>query len=205
MYGLRIVTYNAHGFNQAAQYLQEICAEQAFDIIFLQELWLTPANWNKITELSPNYLCFGTSAMYDTVSSGILVGRPYGGTAILINKQISKSVKCILSSDKIVAVTLNDCLFINVSMPCNDGTMKASDLVVEILSITSDLIETQGKQFVFFGGDINVDLSARSQHVEFINKFLYERNLVVGSSNLNGGTFVDVEHTFSNDKLGRFS
>jgi len=50
MTDLSLLTFNCHGFSQVQRLLlAEVCAEQLFiDFIFVQELWMTPANWNTI-------------------------------------------------------------------------------------------------------------------------------------------------------------
>jgi len=49
-----------------------------YDIVLLQEHWLLLNNVN------PDFHPYGLSAV--DISSNILVGRPYGGTAILFRK-----------------------------------------------------------------------------------------------------------------------
>jgi len=49
------------------------------DIFLLQKHWLTPANLHKFDEHFTNYFSFGCSAMSNTVESGMLRGRPFGG------------------------------------------------------------------------------------------------------------------------------
>ena len=49
----------------------------------LQEHWLTPDDMLKFDQNFPDYICFGDSAVVNTVSSGVLRGRPFGGVVTL--------------------------------------------------------------------------------------------------------------------------
>jgi len=62
-YNLRFVTLNMHGFNQSSVFLKEICDDQLYNVIYIQEHWLTPASMYKIKNISSNYTCHGISAM----------------------------------------------------------------------------------------------------------------------------------------------
>ena len=75
---LSILTYNMHGFNQGSTLLQDICNSTKYDIIFIQEHWLTPSNTVKLLNISENYVGFGISVMETAVSKGLLRGRPWG-------------------------------------------------------------------------------------------------------------------------------
>ena len=81
---IKVLTYNMHGFNQGQVLLNDICMQNKYDILFIQEHWLSPAVLSKILNFSENYIGFGISAMEAAVSSGMLRGRPFGGTAILV-------------------------------------------------------------------------------------------------------------------------
>jgi hypothetical protein len=81
-----VVSYNLHGYNEGSHGVQELIAKTAPSIILIQEHWLTPDNLYKLNCLSEDYFVFGSSAVNATVCSGPLIGRPFGGTAILINK-----------------------------------------------------------------------------------------------------------------------
>ena len=74
-----MLTFNMHGFNQGAEFLTDACTSLEYDVIFLQEHWLSEANMSKLHTFNNNYLMFGISAMSVATATGILIGRPYGG------------------------------------------------------------------------------------------------------------------------------
>ena len=73
---LKIISLNAHGFRQCATALTSFCNKNEFniDVIYLQELWLSPDAFHKIQFFSEDYVCFGTSAMDKAVRSSVLKG-----------------------------------------------------------------------------------------------------------------------------------
>ena len=56
----------------------------------MQEHWLLPHDLNTLNDIHPEFLSVGLSAV-DT-SKDILVGRPYGGTAMLYKKSFAASI-----------------------------------------------------------------------------------------------------------------
>ena len=52
----------------------------------LQEHWLTPYNMLKFDQIFSDYICFGDSAMVNTISSGIPHARAFGGVVTLFKK-----------------------------------------------------------------------------------------------------------------------
>ena len=61
--------------------MQRVCTKYNVDILFLQETWLTDANSHIISNSLSDYVVTHTSAMEHKITSGMLVGRPFGGTA----------------------------------------------------------------------------------------------------------------------------
>ena len=84
-----LVSYNCHGINQGSPMLSQLCNVTEFnaDIICLQELWLTPSNIHRIESFNQGYSFYGRSGMEDSVSCGVLKGRPFGGVGILVKKR----------------------------------------------------------------------------------------------------------------------
>jgi len=81
---LRLVTYNLHGFNQGSILLNDLCNN--FDLIAVQEHWLSTPELHKLINFNNNFQGFAWSAMSDKLQNGILVGRPFGGLGLLVNK-----------------------------------------------------------------------------------------------------------------------
>lgn len=84
---LVIISHNLHGFNQGVTGLQNLILTLCPDVIMLQEHWLSADNLTNLYKVSDKYFVFGSSAMDDRLAAGPLIGRPFGGTAMLINKK----------------------------------------------------------------------------------------------------------------------
>ena len=63
---------------------------------------------------------------------GPLAGRPFGGTAILVKKDLLPACECIDVSERIVVVRLGDLLCVNVYLPSR-GTPDRELLYKDIL------------------------------------------------------------------------
>ena len=70
-----ILTFNMHGFNQGETFLVETGASLLYDVICVQEHWLSTDNISKLAGISEDYIVFGQSAMSAETASGILHGR----------------------------------------------------------------------------------------------------------------------------------
>ena len=81
---LPVILFNLHGLGQGQYLLHDLCNSVAPPgIIMLQEHWLTSENLCKLNVL-PNYTVFGGSAMDKATFNAVLVGRPFGGVAIMV-------------------------------------------------------------------------------------------------------------------------
>jgi exonuclease III len=90
----------------------------------------------------------------------ILVGRPYGGTAILYNKALAGNIKHVFSSNsRITAVLLEsnngNILLINVYMPTNYGDIDSLVSYIDCLCSLQALITEQNVIHVIITGDFN--------------------------------------------------
>ena len=111
---LSVISYNLHGLNQGRPGIIDLIALLSPDVIMIQEHWLTPDNMYKLDHLSDNYFVFGSSAMNDRIISGPLIGRPFGGTAMIIKKNLASVTENIISSDRYTVVKIANWLLFNV-------------------------------------------------------------------------------------------
>src|SRR2546425_355558 len=89
----RICSYNMFGFNNGLPLLNNLC--NRFDIILLQEHWLSTNDLFKLNYIDSNFTSFAVSAMNSKIESGLLVGRPFGGTAILVHTNLLKYITLV--------------------------------------------------------------------------------------------------------------
>ena len=57
----------------------------------LQETWLYPDEFGKVSQISDTFQSFNVSSM--SLDDKLLTGRPHGGLSILWNRSLSNSVK----------------------------------------------------------------------------------------------------------------
>jgi len=102
---LVFISYNMYGYNQGivAIHLIDTVAPAA---LLVQEHWLTPANLTRLDNISSLYFWYGSSAMSVAVGEGPVYGRPFGGTAILIKKQLAPLTSLIVTNDRYTAIKL---------------------------------------------------------------------------------------------------
>jgi len=72
--------------------IRQLCANH--DLVLLQEHWLLPNELHLLSEVHTDFLAFGAFAV--DIGSNILIGRPYGGTAILFNKIFALQCKLMI-------------------------------------------------------------------------------------------------------------
>ena len=89
----------------------------------------------------------------------------------------------IVTFDRVVAVRIFDVLFVNVYMPCEDGSITAVNTIHEILANICNIVEPSTAEFIIFGGDLNVNIAGHSAHAVVINDFLLTYKLKLGNDN----------------------
>ena len=173
---LKVISYNLHGFNQGSVGIKELMVKLQPDIIMVQEHWLTPDNLWKLNTLSDNYSVFGSSAMAACVSAGPLVGRPFGGTAIVVNNKHISVTENITSQDRFTAVKVHNWLLITVYMP-SAGTPQRDILYSETLLELQALISQYPSVNCLIGGDFNIDLDSGVNISRSVNQFICQNDL----------------------------
>ena len=167
---LSFVTFNMHGFNQGWTTVRDLSMKNNPEIFLLQEHWLLPSNIQLFEQTFPDYFCFGSSAMGHQTESGILSGRPFGGTAFLIQKRLQKFTKTIVAADRFCVVKVFDFLLVNVYFPCagtTDRMLIIDDTLCDITAIFDEYHDCK----VLLGGDLNCDLDCPSETANLINSF----------------------------------
>jgi len=163
-----VISLNCHGFNiGTCRYLRSVA--HSADIILLQETWLCDATSSKLNDaFGENYIVHHSSAM---------VGRPSGGTAILVHKKLGNytyriatdnprltAVRCQLKSD-------SDIIIGSVYMPFNDNSVRHYDDFLSVIVVMQGLVNKFYSCNFIFGGDFNTSkLSATRTH-DLLNNF----------------------------------
>ena len=168
---LIVVSYNMHGYNQGIEGTREFIQLLNPDIILLQEHWLSSDNLFKLSEISCEYFVYGSSAMDTRLSTGPLVGRPFGGVATLCRKNLIDFTSLVISNDRFIVVSMASWLFINVYMPCV-GTSNRLNVLCDILCNLQSILDIHPHREFIIGGDFNVELDVNSMFSSIINEFI---------------------------------
>jgi len=198
---LSVMTYNMHGFNQGESLISDVCKNNSYNIIYVQEHWLTPGNMHKF-DVFKNYTCFGMSAMDSTIKNNILVGRPFGGCLTMINNSISSYAIPLLIKERLIIIRIHDYIFINTYFPCKDNSNEYKDILFEIIADISNALDVIKYKGIIFGGDLNNNLLNNSEVSCIIKQFLAMYQM----------DFIDIMmynskevYTFSNSAKGCYS
>jgi len=132
---LKFLSLNCHGFNKATLcYLQSVIHN--YDIVLLQETWLSNQSSYVMDNIHPGFNVYHTSAMEHKLTSGQVTGRPFGVTAILVRENIFKHITPVsVNTTRATAIycsTPDHCnlVVMSVYMPWDDNMMNMSLLLV---------------------------------------------------------------------------
>ena len=200
---LTFSTYNCKHFKeQRIDYCKEVL--HVSDVLFLQEHCLYEnqfSDFNKLGDIGYT----GVSSMDQNVQ---LVGRPYGGCAIIWKNSLNCKFKPVVcDTSRICAGILTfdgyyELLLINVYLPCDDRYRSGNYFdLVDTLSQISCIIGDCEVNSILLAGDFNCDFSRNSPHVAAVREFIAANDLFLC---LNHPTS-DVDYTFECKASGSFS
>ena len=173
---LTFSSYHCRGLNSSKfSYVDSILSKCS--VLFLQEHWLSDAQLSSLGSISANISYTGVSGFDNSV---MLMGRPYGGCAILWQSNLFLSVTPIdVNSRRLCAARLCSeslkLVLINAYMPYEDSEDNC-DKFVDTLAIIEDVI--QNNCHVVLGGDFNVDFRRDWVHTVLLNDFCTEFSLM---------------------------
>lgn len=179
---LSICTFNCRSFKNSLPVIHDLCEHH--DIVMLQEHWLLPNELGLLNNVHDKFQSYGLSAV--DVSIDILVGRPFGGTAILYRKSLAEQVTVVASDEsRITSIQLDTnfgpLLLLNVYMPTNYGDESSLELYRDCLAKLHAVITDTDSLHTIIAGDFNCCPGSRF-FVEF-NSFATENNLVLSDLN----------------------
>ena len=142
--------------------------------------------------------------MDSSMSQGVLRGRPYRGTVILIRRQtaLNSVINCVAATDRYVIVALGSLLVVNVHLPsCNN------DLERELLNSTLIDISIEMNAccytYAIFGGDFNCNVQTQSVNANMLNDFLNNLGFSICNKFLTNPNCID--YTFAVEARAAYS
>jgi len=157
---VKFASFNMHGMSNGQPMLRHLC--QLCDIILVQEHWLQTSELYKLAMIDNDFAYLAVSSMDDKISTGIMSGRPFGGTGILWRKSLGIVVKLVHKSanGRSITVSLSDKVLVtSVYFPCQVSSV---DYTVEMTNICADLesvMDTYASCVHVIAGDLNFECS----------------------------------------------
>ncbi|VVC98392.1 unnamed protein product [Leptidea sinapis] len=146
---ISLATYNCKNVIRLSDCVRKLC--RVADIIALQETWLLPHDVAYLGQLHTDFAYTGKSAV-DT-SAGVLIGRPYGGFALLWRKSAFSKVSVLsCNSDRITSIKIEH---------ADRSLLVISDSGINLIEFTACLShiiaisENSVKESVYVLGDFN--------------------------------------------------
>ena len=133
-----------------------------------QELWLKEKQLPTLQQLKTQFIA--RSGMEESVSNGIMVGRPFGGVCISWSPDLNRLISPISNfrHKRVVAVELNggskEYLFICVYMPFYNSSNRATCMTetADAISMIDTIIEHFPQHSIIIGGDMNTEFTGVS-------------------------------------------
>jgi len=196
---IRLCTYNCRSVKHSFPEVQQLCDNH--ELVLIQEHWLMPDELHLLSNIHVDFLACGSSAV-DTFRD-ILIGRPYGCTAVLYRKSLADRVTLIRGTDsRLTAVRLHTChgpvLVLNVYMPTDYHNEDSLEQYTETCGKVNALITEHDVTEVIVAGDFNCSVGSRfyatltemldehklvfSDLKRLNSAFTYSRSDMIGSS-----------------------
>lgn len=175
---LSFCSFNCRSLKNSLFAVRELC--NTHDFVLLQEHWLLPFELDLLNSTHTEFYATGSSAV--NISNDVLIGRPYGGTAILYHKNLAKSVQILEShNSRITCLKITTdagpVLLMNVYMPTNYGDDESLQSYIEICANLNSIIIDSDAVHTIIAGDFNCDRGSRF-YSEFL-QFAADTNLVL--------------------------
>ena len=174
------------------------------DLVLLQETWLYKEEIPLLNQFNSHY--YGTGEAILSTSDGPHIGRPYGGVAILWQKNIDRSVTVMkYDVDWIVGVNIKSMDGRNITILCvylpHCSPQNEEDFILK-LNIINDIITESNRGNFIVAGVFNADVGCRvSSFGRILIDFCEDCDLSLSSlKGLPGNTYTfvsDIDHSCS--------
>ena len=177
-----------------------------FDVLLLQETWLSNDTSYKLDDISSDFIVLHSSAMESKIKDEYLLGRPFGGTAILYNKHLSCTISAVTTNTprctgiKIVTDGHRDLVIVSVYMPYLNGALEQRNEYESTLGYLQGIIDgNSGCDFVF-GGDFNISKSHTNVNATLVDNFSHPNGIMWLDLN-----DCDISYTYHADTNGHYT
>jgi len=166
-HSLSVCSYNCRSIKNSLTAVASLC--DSYDIVLLQEHWLLTSELDMLQSVHSDFYAYGLSAV--DCSADVVVGRPYGGTAVLYRKELAGVIQHVASDESRITgiqilTDIGPILIINVYMPTNYGDDNSLELYVDCLSKLHAIVDSEAAHILIVG-DFNCSPGSR-----FFNDFI---------------------------------
>ena len=177
-YSLRVTSCNCRNLKSSIDNVRQLC--DAHDIIFLQETWLTNDELSLLKCLRADFYADGVSAMDTT--SGIHIGRPFGGIGILWRKSIA-CIQVHKYNIRVMGIEFDNgsrkLLAVNMHYDNRSRNSENDDEFMGYLGMVHSIIQESGVSSVFVIGDWNAEINANSVFGSELSSFCTDHSYVI--------------------------
>lgn len=179
---ISVCSFNCRSFKNSLHEIHSLCVTH--DVVLLQEHWLLPFDLPLLNTAHNDFISVGLSAVDTSVD--ILIGRPYGGTAILYRKNLASKITIVDSHESRITgiqvmTNIGPFLLLNVYMPTNYGDDLSLESYIDCLSQLHVLIVESDAIHTLIAGDFNC--SPGSRFFNDFNSFASDNNLITTDLN----------------------
>lgn len=195
----RVSSYNCKSFKRNIGGIVKLC--DVSDIVFIQEHWLFPSDLSLLNNVHSDYMAYGISSIDPT--DGLLLGRPFGGVAVLWRNNLAPFVKPITyADDRIIGLECDigdhKLLFLGVYLPYD--TKQNFDQYVHYLAKVKCIVDDFDSPYVCVLGDFNADIIKQSDFGKELQSFCDDANLKIADIMLLSPTSVTHVNEGSNSE-----
>ena len=139
--------------------------------------------------------------MDQATSNAVLMGRPFGGVAMLVHNDLTTEARCLLIKERYIIVKVCGTLFVNVYFPCNSHVPAHHELLCVTLDEINDELAKYPALNIVMAGDMNADLRLTSLGATTIRNFTIANNLIIACDRV----ALAYDCTYFNDVQGHSS
>ena len=179
-----VCTFNLRGLRSGMSILADLCTSSC--IIAVQEHWLRKDELFKLNDVHKGFYSIGISSMNQKCEAGLLVGRPFGGLAFLINRKFKNNVEYLACSDRNrclairVSTAHESIIMFNVYFPCR-SSCSTNEYIDELSNVTGFMefiVTNNAHDLIIICGDTNFDLKPDNAGYNVLHDFMNSMSLI---------------------------